>query len=147
MDRYRLSRAILAWTFDKFRECGSGLHECQVLWIGLWEQPFTVSEPVHPCHRSHSHGFEIEGEWLNTFWLDLAAKRAGVRVQVHTHPGEAFHSATDDAFPMIHLPGFLSLVIPNFGLGPGSFEGAYLAELSESGQWKNVPIRSRIELI
>ena len=147
MDRYKLSRAILASTFDKFRECGSGLHECQIFWIGPWERPLTVSEPVHPRHWSHSSGFDVEGGWLNTFWLELAAKRVGVRVQVHTHPGRAFHSATDDAFPIVHLPGFLSLVIPNFGLGPVTFEGAYLAELTEGGQWRNVPVRSRIELV
>ena len=68
-------------------------------------------------------------------------------MQVHTHPGRAFHSATDDRFPIVHLPGFLSLVIPNFGLGPVTFDGAYLAELTETGDWKKVPVTSRFEIV
>ena len=70
-----------------------------------------------------------------------------VRVQVHTHPGRAFHSATDDRFPIVHLPGFLSLVIPNFGIGPVTLDGAYLAELTETGDWKKVPVTSRFEIV
>jgi hypothetical protein len=147
MDSYKLPREILGSTFEKFRECGAGLHECQVLWIGPWKDPLAISEAVHPRHRSHSAGFDVEGAWLNTFWIELAAKKAGVRVQVHTHPGRAFHSATDDRFPIIHLPGFLSLVLPNFGIGPVSFDGSYLAELTDTGDWKNVPVTSRFEIV
>jgi hypothetical protein len=147
MDRYRLPRALVASTFDKVRECGAGHRECQVLWIGPWDEPMTIGEAVHPQHRSHSSGFDVEGDWLNAFWLEPAAKKAGVRAQVHTHPGRAFHSATDDKFPIIHVPGFLSLVIPDFGIGPVTFDGVYLAELTEVGDWKNVPATSRFEII
>lgn len=70
----------------------------------------------------------------------------GIRVQVHTHPEEAFHSETDDAFPIIHKPGFLSLVIPNFGLGPTGFENAYLTEIQPDGRWQEVAIPSRLVL-
>jgi hypothetical protein len=147
MARYTVPRAILRSTFNLVRECGGGRRECQVLWIGSWEAPMAISEVVHSHHCSHSSGFDVEGEWLNAFWLELAAKRAGVRVQVHTHPGRAFHSATDDKFPVIHLPGFLSLVIPDFGIGPVTLGGVYLAELRETGHWKNVSATSRLEIV
>lgn len=147
MDRYTVSRAIVTSTFEKICACGAGRRECQVLWIGPWEDRLTINEAVHPHHRSHPSGFDVDGDWLNTFWLELAAKKAGVRVQVHTHPGRAFHSATDDSFPIVHLPGFLSLVIPNLGIGPVTFDGAYLAELTETGDWKNVPVSSRFEIV
>jgi hypothetical protein len=65
----------------------------------------------------------------------------------HTHPGEAFHSSIDDEFPIIHKPGFLSLVIPNFGLGPVGFADAYLAEIQPNGRWNEVSISSRLALI
>ncbi|MDB5513884.1 MAG: hypothetical protein JWQ17_642 [Tardiphaga sp.] len=35
-----------------------------------------------------------------------------------------FISKTDDDYPIIHKPGFLSLVIPGFGLGPVGFKDA-----------------------
>jgi len=41
--------------------------------------------------------------------------------QVHSHPGEPFHSRTDDLFSW-RSPGFLSIVIPNYGdVTPESF--------------------------
>lgn len=35
--------------------------------------------------------------------------------RIHSHPYEAFHSATDDANPSLTYPGALSIVAPNFG--------------------------------
>jgi hypothetical protein len=88
----------------------------------------------------------LDDTWLNEFWLELGATGMGIRVQVHTHPGAAFHSRTDDEFPIIHTPGFLSLVIPNFGLGPIGFHEAYLAEIQPGGHWRKVAIASRLAL-
>jgi hypothetical protein len=35
--------------------------------------------------------------------------------QIHSHPGEAFLSETDAERPLMAVPGFLSIVIPEFG--------------------------------
>lgn len=35
--------------------------------------------------------------------------------RIHSHPHEAFHSATDDANPSLCHPGALSIVAPHFG--------------------------------
>lgn len=35
--------------------------------------------------------------------------------QIHSHPGAAYHSDTDDAFPLMTLLGGLSGVVPDFG--------------------------------
>lgn len=37
--------------------------------------------------------------------------------RIHSHPGEAFHSDTDDANPALTFRGALSIVAPFFGLG------------------------------
>lgn len=37
--------------------------------------------------------------------------------RVHSHPGPAFHSATDDRNPALRHEGALSIVVPWFGLG------------------------------
>jgi hypothetical protein len=88
----------------------------------------------------------VDDEWINSFWMTLADEGAGIRVQVHTHPGAAYHSATDDEFPVIHTPGFLSLVVPNFGLGPIGFENAFLAQRDERGGWRQVYIADHLEV-
>jgi hypothetical protein len=57
-----------------------------------------------------------------------------------------FISKTDDDYPIIHKPGFLSLVIPGFGLGPVGFKDAYLTEIQSDGRWQEVSIPSRLVL-
>jgi hypothetical protein len=144
--RYHLAKEMLEETFEHFRKCGHGREECQALWISSWNTPETLSRVIHSKHAAHFGGFVLDDAWLNAFWLDLGNTNNGVRVQVHTHPGEAFHSKTDDDFPIIHKPGFLSLVIPNFALGPVGFMDAFLTEIQPNGQWKQVVIESRLVL-
>lgn len=135
MSRFSLSAALLGETFRHFRECGCGRRECQVLWTSAWHSPGRITGVVHSGHRAHGGGFHVADAWLNGLWVDLAERGHGVRVQVHTHPEHAFHSKTDDDFPIVHMPGFLSLVIPDFGMGPVGFEDAYLCEIGEDGRW------------
>lgn len=37
--------------------------------------------------------------------------------RIHSHPGDAFHSTTDDDNPALCFEGALSIVVPYFGLG------------------------------
>lgn len=144
---YLVPQRVLDQTFDFFRRCGGGRRECQMLWTSSWRSPESIAEAVHPAHRAHAGGFDVEDDWLTSFWLKLAATATGIRVQVHTHPGTAFHSPTDDEYPIINTPGFLSLVVPNFGLGPVGFAGAFLVEIGADGRWREVKVGSRIRIV
>jgi hypothetical protein len=64
-------------------------------------------------------------------------------VQVHSHPGAAFHSGTDDTWPAVRLRGYLSLVIPYFATGEPDLGGAYLAEQDENGSWLEGYVREK----
>lgn len=141
---YRLPRRMIDETFATLRSCGAGERECQLYWASPWSDPLALTELVHPKHRSNFQGSTLDSAWISRFWLDLADRELGVRVQVHTHPGEAFHSATDDAYPLIHETGFLSLVIPDFATGPVGFRRAYLTEIQTDGGWREVPISARL---
>jgi hypothetical protein len=141
-----VSKAVLGETFAELRRCGAGRRECQVLWVGPWARPAEVTTVVHSKHRAHGYGFELESAWLTDFWQELTRTGSGVRVQIHTHPGRAFHSETDDAWPIIHSAGFLSLVIPNFARGKPGFAGAYLTEIGQDGRWQEVRVRDHIEV-
>jgi hypothetical protein len=143
---YQLERGMLEETFKHFRQCGDGRDECQILWLSSWDKSEAISKVVHPKHAAHCGGFVLDDGWLNDFWLELANTNMGIRFQVHTHPGKAFHSKTDDDYPIIHKPGFLSLVIPGFGLGPVGFKDAYLTEIQSDGRWQEVSIPSRLVL-
>jgi hypothetical protein len=112
--------------------------------LSPWDNPLVLTEVTHPKHWSSRYGLRIESDWINQFWTDLAERGLGVRIQVHTHPSEAFHSATDDAYPLLFDAGFLSLVIPDFAMGPVGFRDAYLTEIQPDGAWQQVSISERI---
>lgn len=146
MSAVTVLQLVLSRTFEIFRTCGCGRKECQALWISSWTTPDEIVECVHPEHAAHSGGFNVSSAWLTAFWLDLARRNCGVRVQVHTHPGAAFHSTTDDRFPIIHSVGFLSLVIPDFACGPVGFDRAYLCEIADDGSWREVSVEKRLRI-
>jgi hypothetical protein len=136
---------LLADTFAIFRDCGGGRRECVAYWLGPAGTPDKVDEVIHPQHTSMASGYQIDDQWLTTFWFALARRRRSVRVQVHTHPDKAFHSPTDDAWALVHTPGFLSLVIPQYGLGPIGLDGAYLAERVDR-EWQEVSVPTRFDI-
>jgi len=80
----------------------------------------------------------VDDEWITRLFLDLARRDMGIRAQVHTHPTEAFHSATDDAYPAVHMPGLFSLVIPDFAQGAVTLEHSYLAQLGTNGRFHEI---------
>ncbi len=94
-----------------------------------------LDEVLHPVHRARPGYYEIDPAWLTSTWIELARRNREIRVQVHTHAGEAFHSQTDDEFPIVQTPGFLSLVIPNFAFGRVGLQDAFLTCLCDGGRW------------
>jgi hypothetical protein len=130
----RLAAEIIHETFHNFRECGRGKCECVVYWIGPSESNL-VNGVEHPIHQRSPFGYEINDGWLTDFWKHLAASKQSIKAQVHTHPGEAFHSATDDTWPIVSQGGFFSIVIPDFATGDISLNKAWVGRLQADGRW------------
>lgn len=133
-------------TFRVFRDCGRARDECVVYWTAPVAFTVTINGHDHPDHRRSPGGYEIESAWLTRYWFQLARERRTIRAQLHTHPGGAFHSGTDDHWPVVSQPGFLSIVIPDFATGPVSLERAWVGLLDEGGRWCRVGAEAVIEL-
>jgi len=87
-------------------------------------------------HRRSPYGYDLDQKWLNEFWFALGSNHRKVLVQLHTHPGVAFHSRTDDEWPIVTQNGFVSIVFPDFGIGSESLTAAWTGVLTTSG-WKH----------
>jgi hypothetical protein len=133
-----VEEGLLRQTFLELRRCGAGRAECVVVWTGPVAGTGCVDGLLHPDHSASAAGYDVDGGWLTVTSLALAAERRSIRAQVHTHPGAAYHSRTDDHYPIVAAPGLLSLVIPRFALGPVGLAGAHLAELQADGSWVSV---------
>lgn len=143
----RLKQEVLERAFEHLRRCGAGRAECVVYLTGPADAPHVVNDVVHPKHTAGAAGYDLASDVIAELWRELVASRRSVRVQVHTHPGSAYHSPRDDAYALVHTPGFLSLVIPDFARGNVGLAGAFLAERTDAGHWVSVLPRQRLELM
>ncbi len=133
----RVAGDILPATFRKLRDCGRGKSECAVYWTGPCSGP-SVDGLEHPVHERSAFGYQVDDAWLTEFCKRLAASMRSVKAQVHTHPGEAFHSASDDRWPIVSQAGFVSIVIPNFAESEPTFDGAWIGRLQADGSWRRL---------
>lgn len=137
-----LGEGLLREALTTLRRCGDGRHECVIYWTSRAATD-TLDETLHPDHLSDARGYEVDQAWLNDLWRDLARRGRRVRMQVHTHPGPAFHSTRDDAYPVVQTAGFLSLVVPNLARAD-DLRGAYLARLADDGAFHPVSLAREI---
>jgi hypothetical protein len=134
----RLASDIVTGTFRTLQECGRGESECAVFWTGPSTED-AIDGLEHPLHRRSAFGYEVDDAWLTELWKRLATSQRSVKAQVHTHPGSAFHSATDDKWPIVSQAGFLSIVIPNFAAAEPSLDAAWIGRLQPDGTWRRLP--------
>lgn len=60
--------------------------------------------------------------------------------RIHSHPGLAFHSPTDDANPALTHDGALSIVVPFFGLGLRRGLDACAVLVLRDRRWIDLPV-------
>jgi hypothetical protein len=67
----------------------------------------------------------------------LPAQRYFARI--HSHPGPAFHSCTDDSNPALTHQGAISIVVPFFGLGLRIGLEACAVYVRDDRRWRDLP--------
>lgn len=107
--------------------------------IGIWagslaEGDGFASTLVMPAVTAHGdlHG-ELSAETMAAVVSRLDDLDLVALAQIHSHPREAYLSSIDEERPALAVPGFLSIVIPNFGF----------VDLAEVGNWAVYEYRSR----
>jgi proteasome lid subunit RPN8/RPN11 len=142
-----IREGLVRETLQTLQECGRRQGgECVVLWIADRDQPDIVSAARHPEHHSSRKGYEIASEWMHTLWVQLSDAGQRICAQVHTHPGPAFHSPTDDEFPAVHLPGFVSIVVPNLARPPVRPPSIHVSVLQADG-WRQSSLSREVSCV
>ena len=141
----KLGEGLLQETFATVRACGHARRECVLYWAGPIREPSLVDRIIHPDHIGEPGYYEVEQHWLNQIWFRLRDEQIIIHMQVHTHGGPAFHSRLDDDYPFLQTAGFGSLVIPHYGFGDVSLTGTYLAELADTGTWRELDPHHSLE--
>lgn len=144
--------SVVAQTIAFLKEVGLKGCEGFVLWSGRVDgtDQFRVTRAIVPEQRAMvtDHGLlvVVDGDALFRANKYAYEHEEILCAQVHTHPTAAYHSSTDDDYPLVTLEGALSIVIPNFAAdAPGDVEMWACYRLVSFGKWS--PLDDSTEVI
>lgn len=116
----RLTENILPQTREWLFEAGLKREEAFVLWAGKYIETnnFLVTTSIFPEQKALRStlgvGVYVSGDELFKVSRWLYENELILLAQVHSHPTNAYHSDTDDNFPLVTSEGQFSLVVPYF---------------------------------
>ena len=119
ISQFEVPRAVAERTEHALQVAGKGGYELFVIWTGNRDgNVFRVADGHVPKQTSArtKKGLlvTIEGEALHKLNVWLFEQEQELAAQVHAHPTDAFHSGTDDTYPIVTTLGGLSLVVADF---------------------------------
>lgn len=152
---FRIRRFLLADTLSVLAEAGRGGHEAFVVWGATVDDRGTVvtfDTAVAPRQSAHRtpHGLlvTVDGDALFAVNRTLYARGRVLAGQVHSHPTDAYHSDTDDHYPLVTLTGALSVVVPDFATnGVNDINRWAWYRLVATGTWAPLTGHDRVELL
>lgn len=141
---FEVTSSILTETQDFLAAAGAEGYEAFVLWSGTVDEKsrcrvLMAHMPAQTAYRTE-HGLlvRIEGEALHKLNVWLFENGHVLVAQVHAHPTDAFHSETDDSFPIVTSVGGLSIVVPDFATRGVFQPGTAVYRLQRGKGWKRV---------
>jgi hypothetical protein len=138
-------------TDEQLRAAGHEGMERFVLWCGVRQDArFMVQTGLVPRQSAIRSAaglcVRVEGDELHRLNVWLYEHKKLLAVQVHSHPTDAYHSDTDDTFPIVTMLGGLSIVVPDFGRNGIRGERVAFYRLRASG-WSELSGAEAGELI
>lgn len=126
------------------REAGGDGVERFVLLSGVIEGATFRTKTLHTPRQVATKGarglsVRIDGPELHRLNVWLYEHKERLAIQVHSHPKEAFHSDTDDTYPMVTTRGGLSIVVPDFAERGIRGSGVATFRLDEHGWYEIEP--------
>jgi hypothetical protein len=137
--------SVLGTVLAFMRSAGQLGCEALALWVGEQESDrFAVRQayiPEQRCIRGEGgllvHVDEAALHQMNVWLFETGYT---IVAQLHSHPTAAYHSETDDLFPVATKRGSFSIVVPDFARDPFYFGGCAVYRLDESG-WAEVDVK------
>lgn len=119
INRVKFPKDILLEAFDFLRNAGRKGYEAVVLFAGTTqEDSYLIQKLYIPFQTSYKgpEGLMYRVDQEELFKLDdwLYDNNLNLFCQMHTHPGEAYHSIADDRNCIVTTTGGISIVIPDF---------------------------------
>lgn len=149
--KYRVPRRLIDMTESELRKAGRSGYELFVLWTGRINgdvfDAMTMHVPQQTSYKMETGlCVRVDGSALHSLNQWLYQNQELLGVQIHTHPTEAYHSDTDDAYPIVTAVGGLSIVIPNF-CQAGFFDAGIAGYRLRAGGWHEIAAPALLRMI
>jgi hypothetical protein len=151
IETFLVPRRVLEETIEFLREIGLAGYEGFTLWGGKRLEPsiFRFESAVFPEQRASrtERGLLVFVDGAALFEANRALFERGetLAAQVHTHPGDAYHSDVDDRYPLVTLLGAISLVLPNFAKrAPRDMDNWAWYRLARYGEWRPLDASTKV---
>jgi len=97
-----------------------------------------------PVARTTSGSFHVDARAMAAWMQTAGMYELQIVAQVHTHPGQAWHTDGDVEGARIRYPGFASIVIPDYGARLPMLDGAAVYLWSVAEGWRTLDLSDLI---
>ena len=148
--KVRVPQSLVDRTVEHLRGAGKRGVEGIALWVGQSNGfSFEVMDIILPTQSGlvTDNGLlvMVEADELYRINRWLYDHKMVAVAQIHSHPGEAYHSITDDTYPIVTATGGLSIVVPNFASQVFKLNDCAVYRLRSSG-WIQL-LKEQVELL
>jgi proteasome lid subunit RPN8/RPN11 len=113
---FRVGSETIERTLVFFREQGAWGHEGVALWPGtLAGGVCEIGDPIVPRQLTAPRMYQIPADESFRIIKTVAKQNLVIPIQIHSHPGSAYHSEADDEYAFLQHLNAISIVVPNFG--------------------------------
>lgn len=147
---HRLSCAKATWRelLRELRRRGGGRHESGAFLLGVKADDRREVKAVvyYDDLDPHAHDTSIcvlHGDSFAKPWKICRERNLSVVADIHTHPGVARQSYSDQTNPMVANVGHVAIIVPNFARAPVVEAALGIYEYSGNYEWKDLSGPSR----
>lgn len=141
----RVPSRVIDETWRALRDYAEERNEGFVLWLGQLQDAEAVVDtafvpPQESVQSEEGVGYFVTTETLFGLNVRLSETKLKLLAQVHSHPGRAYHSTTDDAYAVVTTEGGFSIVVPDFAADEPSPSRCAVYRL-QGARWRQLTSR------
>lgn len=140
--RLSCSKALWAELLRELRRRGRERHESGAFLLGVKEDGRREAKAVVYYDDLDPHAYDsgvcvLHGDSFAKLWKICREHNLSVVADVHTHPGVARQSHSDQTNPMVANVGHVAIIVPNFAHAPVVDATLGIYEYCGNYAWKN----------
>jgi hypothetical protein len=139
IEKFIICKNVVEDTKKLIIKYGSKKKECIVFWSGILDGEVAyIKTVICPRFEATSISAQLNNQALEYIHNILLENKEFIFIQVHSHPGVAFHSTEDNSGALSYKIGFISIVVPYFGDYMEEIKDCAVFEYAGNSNWNEL---------